>query len=64
MKTVIVKKQYLNYAIGDEIQVRDQDAALLIPRGVVSLKGAKLEEQIEPDVEPEPVEKPKRKPKK
>ena len=35
MKTVIVKKQYLNYAIDEVIDVRDQYAALLLPRGVV-----------------------------
>jgi hypothetical protein len=36
---VIVKKKYLKYAIGEEIEVRPQDAALLIPRGVVALPG-------------------------
>lgn len=34
---VVVKKRYLNYAIGEDIEVRPQDAKLLIPRGVVSL---------------------------
>jgi len=34
---VVVKKRYLNYAIGEEIEVRPQDAKLLIPRGVVAL---------------------------
>lgn len=36
---VVVKKRYLNYAIGEEIEVRPQDAKLLIPRGVVALPG-------------------------
>lgn len=36
MKTVVVEKRYLNYKIGEVIQVRDRDAALLISRGVVS----------------------------
>ena len=49
---VIVKKRYLNYAIGEEIEVRPQDAALLLPRGVVALPGEEVEE------------KPRRKPKK
>lgn len=34
---VIVKKKYLGYAIGEEVEVRPQDAALLLPRGVVVL---------------------------
>lgn len=36
---VIVKKKYLGYAIGEEVEVRPQDAALLLPRGVVVLPG-------------------------
>jgi hypothetical protein len=36
---VIVKKPYLKYAIDQEIEVRPQDAALLLPRGVVALPG-------------------------
>ena len=55
---VIVKKPYLKYAIGQEIEVRPQDAALLLPRGVVALP--EVEDQVDPEVEQEPV-KPKRK---
>ena len=33
---VIVRKPYLRYEVGQQIDVRPQDARLLIPRGVVS----------------------------
>lgn len=49
---VIVKKPYLKYAIGQEIEVRPQDAALLLPRGVVALPGEEPEK-----VEVQPVKK-------
>lgn len=54
MKKVIVKKRYLNYAIDDVIEVRDQDAALLLPRGVV----------VEYDSEKAKKDQPKKDPKK
>ena len=54
---VIVKKRYLNYAIGEEIEVRPQDAALLLPRGVVALPG----EEVEEVVKVEPVKKSRKK---
>lgn len=55
---VIVKKPYLKYAIGQEIEVRPQDAALLLPRGVVALPG-----EVEPEevVKVEPVKKSRKK---
>ena len=55
---VIVKKAYLKYAIGQEIEVRPQDAALLLPRGVVALPG-----EVEPEevVKVEPVKKSRKK---
>jgi len=51
---VIVKKPYLNYSIDEEIDVRPQDAALLIPRGVVveSGKTVEVKEVIPPPPEP------------
>ena len=54
---VIVKKRYLNYAIGEEIEVRPQDAALLLPRGVVALPGEKAPEVAEVH----PMKKPRKK---
>ena len=44
MKTVRVLKPYLHTSIGDVIEIRDQDAALLIPRGVVGLASDQPEE--------------------
>ena len=55
MKTVKVLKWYNNYPIGSVIEVRDQDAKLLIPRGVVT-------EDLEPTEVP--AKKPKKKGKK
>lgn len=47
---VWVEKRYLNYEIGQVITVRDQDAKLLIPRGVVTPYVENQEE--EPAIEP------------
>ena len=45
---VIVKKPYLKYSIDEEIEVRPQDAALLLPRGVVVLPGEPKPEEPKP----------------
>lgn len=50
MKTVIVKKPYLKYSIGETITVRDQDAALLIPRGVVIDAEMEVKDETDEDV--------------